>query len=70
VAGNEIQCRGGIKVLPTYFLNIEARAKYNEWAAADNVAKQEVCNAHIKLVEELVAKPVTGLTELTTVESL
>jgi acyl-CoA-binding protein len=35
-------------------LNMEARAEYDEWAVADNVAKQEACNSYtyVNLGEE------------------
>jgi acyl-CoA-binding protein len=42
-------------------LSVEARSKYDAWAATDDMSKQEARDAYFKLAEELVGPPVSEL---------
>lgn len=42
-------------------LSVEARSKYDCWAATDDMTKQEARDAYFKLAEELVGQPVADL---------
>ena len=42
-------------------LSVEARSKYDAWAATDEMSKQEARDAYFKLAEDLVGPPVAAL---------
>ena len=42
-------------------LSVEARSKYDAWAATDDMTKQEARDAYFKLAEDLVGPPVADL---------
>lgn len=42
-------------------LSVEARSKYDAWAATDDMSKQEARDSYFKLAEDLVGPPVAAL---------
>jgi acyl-CoA-binding protein len=42
-------------------LSVEARSKYDAWAATDDMSKQEAQGAYFNLAEDLVGPPVADL---------